>query len=205
MYIDYLFTNNKKQCYGCRACVEICPKNSITMLNDKETFLYPHVDKSKCINCNLCHEVCPANKTIYDLVNKTASKPIAIAAVHKSSDVVFNSSSGGAFTAILNSIYDKNTVIFGVCYNNRLQVIHDYVTTIEDSYKFRKSKYVQSNTNDSFSKVKQFLINNKKVVFSGTPCQIAALKTYLRNVDTNNLFCFRFLFLKHKNYVFVKN
>lgn len=186
MYNDYLLTKNKSNCYGCRACEEACPKNCINMREDEETFLYPVVDIEKCINCNLCHKVCPANTKI---MASDSSEKNAVAFVHKDENVVFNSSSGGAFTAILENVVDENTVVFGVSYDENLQVKHDFALSLEDTVKFRKSKYVQSNTNGCFKKAKEFLNLGKKVVFTGTPCQIAALKNYLGNINYENLFC----------------
>ncbi len=184
MYNDYLTNNDKQKCYGCRACEEICPRKCITMEEDIETFFYPKINKEKCINCGLCHKICPANFTFEKSKNQKA-----VAAVHKDNDIVFGSSSGGAFTAIVNSFFDENTVVFGVCYDENLKVKHDCAYSAEDTKRFRKSKYVQSDTNGCYTKIKQMLDEGKKVLFTGTPCQVAALKAFIGNAECERLVC----------------
>ncbi len=180
IYMDYLNSGDISQCYGCGACAEVCPQKCISMVEKKDTFLYPEIDKSKCVNCGLCSKGCPANVFSYN-------EPIkAIAAVHKKEEIAARSASGGAFASILELLRNDNTVVFGVVME-RLKIKHMY-SQIKDISVFSKSKYVQSDTNGSFSKVKQFLAKGKNVIFSGTPCQVMALRNFLKDKNTENLF-----------------
>jgi len=179
---SYLNTNNKEKCFGCEACKQICPKNAIEMITDGEGFRYPKIDDSKCINCGLCERVCPYNK----MPERYEENKYVFGGYDKSMDVRSKSTSGGIFTSIVNSYCDSDYVIFGAA-SNGLEVYHTYITDKNEIDKFRRSKYSQSKINDSYSQVKQFLKENKKVLFSGTPCQIAGLKSYLGNANLDNL------------------
>lgn len=178
----YFELENKGLCTGCRACEQICPKNCIDMIEDDEGFLYPKADMNKCINCNLCKKVCHIG---CDLKNHDF-KTECYAAVHKDEDVVMNSSSGGAFTGIAQAFCDENYAVFGACFSEDMQVRHDYVRNIDDIKKFRKSKYVLSEIGDSYKKVKDMMDDGTKVLFTGTPCQIAGLRAFLKK-DYENL------------------
>ena len=172
---------DKSQCCGCTACVSICPKQCITMREDEEGFLYPVVDSSHCIDCNLCKKVCP------ELYPKEMREPLHVyAAKHKNEQVRLASSSGGIFTLLAEKIIDEGGVVFGVRFNNNWDVIHDYTETMEGLAVFRGSKYVQSYMGDCYLKAKSFLEQGRKVMFTGTPCQIAGLKNFLRK-DYDNL------------------
>ena len=172
---------DKSQCCGCTACVSICPKQCITMREDEEGFLYPVVDSSHCIDCNLCKKVCP------ELYPKEMREPLHVyAAKHKNEQVRLASSSGGIFTLLAEKIIDAGGVVFGVRFNNNWDVVHDYTETMEGLAVFRGSKYVQSYMGDCYLKAKSFLEQGRKVMFTGTPCQIAGLKNFLRK-DYDNL------------------
>lgn len=172
---------DKSQCCGCTACVSICPKQCITMREDEEGFLYPVVDSSHCIDCNLCKKVCP------ELYPKEMREPLHVyAAKHKNEQVRLASSSGGIFTLLAEKIIDEGGVVFGVRFNNNWDVVHDYTETMEGLAVFRGSKYVQSYMGDCYLKAKSFLEQGRKVMFTGTPCQIAGLKNFLRK-DYDNL------------------
>ncbi len=172
---------DKSQCCGCTACVSICPKQCITMREDEEGFLYPVVDSSHCIDCNLCKKVCS------ELYPKEMREPLHVyAAKHKNEQVRLASSSGGIFTLLAEKIIDEGGVVFGVRFNNNWDVVHDYTETMEGLAVFRGSKYVQSYMGDCYLKAKSFLEQGRKVMFTGTPCQIAGLKNFLRK-DYDNL------------------
>ena len=178
------YTKEKLECTGCGACKQICPKNAIDMVENQEGFLYPQKN-SKCIECGLCEKVCPkVNK-----FNNEKFEQEVYAAVNKNNEIVQNSSSGGAFSAICKNFCNENYIIFGAQYDKDFNVVHGYIDNIDDIEIFRKSKYVQSNIGDSYKKAKKFLEEGKKVVFSGTPCQIAGLKSFLKNNQYENLLC----------------
>ena len=172
----------KEDCCGCEACRQVCPKHCIQMKADNEGFLYPHVDTSLCIDCHLCEKVCP-------IINQNESrKPVAVyAAKNKDEEIRRKSSSGGIFTLLAEKILSEGGVVFGVKFSNDWKVVHDYTETVEGLDAFRGSKYVQSVIGDNFIKVKEFLGSGRKVLFSGTPCQIAGLKKFLRKEYENLL------------------
>ena len=170
----------KKDCCGCSACVQICPKQCIRMSADNEGFLYPQVDASICIDCGLCEKVCP-------VINQNGPRePLVVyAAKNKNEEIRLKSSSGGIFTLLAEKVIEAGGVVFGVKFNENWEVVHDYTETIDGLEAFRGSKYVQSYIGDNFQKAKQFLTDGRKVLFSGTPCQIAGLKKYLRRAYDN--------------------
>jgi NAD-dependent dihydropyrimidine dehydrogenase PreA subunit len=172
---------HKEDCCGCSACAERCPKQCISMNEDEEGFLYPVVDASLCINCGLCEKVCP-------VINQDAPRaPIKVyAAKHPDYEVRLKSSSGGIFSLIAEKILDEGGVVFGARFNQKWEVEHDYITTKDGLSCFMGSKYVQSRMNDNFRKVEQFLKEGRKVLFTGTACQIAGLRKFLRK-DYDNL------------------
>lgn len=188
----FLESKIHEDCCGCGACVDICPEKAIKMTEDDESFLYPQIDSKKCISCHLCEKACPIG------YKKWISKENIVSYLGVASEeVIFESSSGGAFTAIYKTFLECGYLIYGVKFNDRLQVLHDCADTIEGCKEFRKSKYVQSNTNHCYVKIAEQLQNGKKILFTGTPCQCAALTTFLdakkiltkRNLLTVSLLC----------------
>ena len=172
----------KEQCCGCSACLHICPKRSISFIEDKEGFLYPQVDTSTCIDCGLCEKVCPV------LNQDEERKPLQVyAAKHTDDEIRMKSSSGGIFTLLAEHIIDKGGVVFGARFNENWEVVHDYTETKEGLAPFRGSKYVQSNIGNSYKQVEDFLKTGREVMFTGTPCQVAGLKKYLRKDYANLL------------------
>lgn len=178
----FLVTNLKEECYGCEACVQACPQNCINLEKDCEGFFYPSIQKDKCTNCNYCHKVCPFENNI----EKSYENQIVFGGYIKDTKIRDQSTSGGAFSAIVDNWCDENYVIFGAA-TSGLNVYHDYIIDKKNLNVFRKSKYSQSKIGHSYEYVKQFLIEGKKVVFSGTPCQIAGLNSFLKFFDTTNL------------------
>lgn len=166
---------NKTKCCGCHACYNVCPKGAIKMQQDEKGFKYPVIDKEKCINCGLCTKVCPMlnNKQI-------ENKPVAYACINKDENIRSKSSSGGIFTIIAEEILEKNGVVFGATFDEKYNVVHQYIEKKEDLEKFRGSKYVQSSINDTYKKAKEFLEKDRYVLFTGTPCQIEGLKKYIQ-------------------------
>ena len=172
----------KHNCCGCSACVLVCPKQCISMSADNEGFLYPHVDTSICIDCGLCEKVCP-------IINQNEPRePLAVyAAKNTNEEIRIKSSSGGIFTLLAEQVIADSGVVFGARFNENWEVIHDYTETVEGLEAFRGSKYVQSIIGDNFKIAKQFLNDGRKVLFSGTPCQIAGLNKFLRKEYDNLL------------------
>lgn len=184
-----LLFEKKEECCGCTACVNSCPVGCISMKEDEEGFLYPHIDKDKCINCHKCEDVCPMSN------NHSATKDIDVfCARSKSLDIVKNSTSGGFFTPIAQYVLTKRGKVIGAAFSNK-KIEHIFVgeNNKDDISKLRGSKYVQSNLNGIFPQVKKELEDGVWICFSGTPCQISGLLNYLGkdydNLITVDLIC----------------
>ena len=173
---------DKSLCFGCEACVQACTHNAIKMEEDNEGFRYPVIDPSPCVKCGLCEFVCPS----YHMPTKNQEKQYVFGGYNKDTKARFESTSGGAFSAIVDAFCDKNYVVFGAKAIGII-VSHTYVEDKNELSSFRKSKYSQSIIGSSFKQVKTFLKAGKKVLFSGTPCQIAGLRSFLNNVDQEKL------------------
>ena len=173
---------DKKDCCGCHACVSVCARHSITMQEDNEGFLYPVVDTSTCTDCGLCEKVCP-------VINQDAPrKPLKVyAAKNRDEDIRRHSSSGGIFTPLAEAVIRNSGVVFGAKFDKEWNVIHAWTDTIEGIADFRGSKYVQSTIGDTYREAREFLKQGRKVLFSGTPCQIAGLRKFLRKEYDNLL------------------
>lgn len=172
---------NKKDCCGCYACYNICPKECITMESDNEGFWYPKIDKDKCINCNLCEKVCP----IINPVKRVDSKKIAYASMNKDEQVRIKSSSGGIFSILAEYIIKNNGVVYGAGFDEDFNIKHKRILYSTDLDLLRGSKYVQSSIGDIYKQVKNDLENNNPVLFTGTPCQVEGLRSYLRKEYVN--------------------
>lgn len=173
---------DKSLCCGCAACVQRCPKQCITLHEDHEGFLYPKVDTEACIDCTLCEKVCP----ILNEGNKR--KPLKVyAAINKDEKIRLESSSGGIFTLLAEQTIGEGGVVFGARFDENWQVRLDYTETIGGIAAFRGSKYVQSRTENTYQQTESFLKEGRKVLFTGTPCQIAGLKKFLRKEYDNLL------------------
>lgn len=171
---------DKHNCCGCGACVQICPKGCISLAEDNEGFLYPFVDKSICVDCGLCERVCPV------LQQTAPRRPLHVyAAINPNENIRMQSSSGGIFTMLAENVIEAGGVVFGARFDEKWEVVHDYTETKEGLAAFRGSKYVQSQIGNSYQQAKQFLQAGRKVLFSGTPCQVAGLKRFLRKEYEN--------------------
>lgn len=173
---------DKKNCCGCSACASICPKQCISMVEDYEGFLYPSINKDICIDCSLCEKACnelhPFNKR----------EPIKVlAAINKNNDIRLESSSGGIFYLLAEKIINEGGIVFGARFDNDFQVVIDYTDTKEGIKKFMGSKYVQARIETAYIDAKRFLNEGKKVLFSGTPCQVAGLHKFLKKQYDNLL------------------
>lgn len=172
----------KSKCTGCSACVQKCPKQCISFEEDSEGFYYPQVKLSLCINCGLCENVCPVLHQ-----DKPRTPEIVYAAKNSNLSTRLASSSGGIFALLADTILRQNGVVFGARFDNEWNVIHDYTDSLDGLSVFLGSKYVQSKIGNTYKLAEQFLIEGRKVLFSGTPCQIVGLKKYLRKEYDNLL------------------
>lgn len=174
---------SKNNCTGCGACYNICPKNAITIKSDEWGFYKPIIDKEKCVNCGLCEKICPLDK----YKSNNFEEPKAFALQNNDKEILYKCASGGAFAAFGKYIIEQGGVVYGVIYDENMIVCHARAENLTDLEKMLSSKYVQSNTKDTFKQAKNDLENGKTVLFSGTPCQIAGLKSFLQK-DYENLF-----------------
>jgi coenzyme F420-reducing hydrogenase beta subunit len=181
---------DKKYCCGCTACVAICPKNAVTMTPDEDGFLYPVVEKTKCVHCGLCEQVCAYRNNL-----PYQSKKEVYTAVSTCTDVR-ESASGGLFAAFAQAVLKQGGVVYGCAMeyeNGRFWPRHICVTDTKDLIKLKGSKYVQSDMGDTYPDVRKQLEAGQLVLFSGTPCQVAGLRGYLRkkydNLYTIDIIC----------------
>lgn len=174
----------KNYCYACRSCEQICPAGCIYFTEDREGFIFPMVDDSSCMNCGLCLNHCPVfEKGRHDFFHKEY-----YAVQLKDRDMLAMSSSGGASFGLSDYIISKGGYIFGCTFDNNFKAVMKCADNRKTLKKFQGSKYVFSDTLKTFSEVKNILDSNKSpVIYTGRPCQIAGLKSFL-NKDYENLF-----------------
>lgn len=173
---------DKKNCCGCSVCASICPKQCIMMVKDNEGFLYPKVDEGTCANCGLCEKVCN------ELHPYDKREPLKVlAAINKNEEIRLKSSSGGIFCILAEKTIKDGGVVFGARFDEKWQVVIDYAENMKDVESFMGSKYVQARVANAYKDVRHFLAEGRKVLFSGTPCQVAGLHKYLRKQYDNLL------------------
>ena len=171
-----------KKCTGCGACFSVCPKNAITMMEDKRGFLKPFIDEAKCVNCGLCEKTCP----VLHYQSENFVTPKVCAFLNNDEKMRLNSASGSVFPLFAKYVLENNGVVFGVIYDDEMKVCHSMATNLEDIEKMQSSKYVQSDTKYTYKQAKTELESGRFVLFTGTPCQIAGLKSYIKK-DYDNL------------------
>ncbi len=187
--IDY---KDKSKCCGCCACIDACGKKAITLETDIEGFWYPKVDQSACVKCGMCESVCPI-LNIEELKKNDAPKPIHVyAAVNKNMRVRWNSTSGGAFSALADAMYEQGGFVSGAIYNDDFSVRNYISNNPTELEKLRSSKYLQSKAEGIFTEIRKLLNSGEKVLACGTPCQMAALRSFLRR-DYENLIIIDFI------------
>ena len=179
-----------ESCTGCGACVQVCRHEALMMIPDSEGFIRPNINPELCVECGLCQQRCPANSP----GSLERKEPLMVFSGWSSDEEIrMASSSGGAFSEIAKYIIARNGVVFGVALDKKVRARHIYVEKEEDLYLLQGSKYVQSVIGDSYKEVEYILRQGREVLFSGTPCQIAGLRTYLRrdyeNLLTVDLIC----------------
>lgn len=178
---------DKKDCCGCAACVQRCPKHCISMKEDEEGFLYPFIDETVCINCGLCEKTCP-------IISRPEKLPTmeVLAVKNRKEAERMASSSGGVFIALAKKVIEQGGVVFGAVFDENWEVKHTYSETLDGVKPMMGSKYVQSRIGESFCQAERFLKEGRKVLFTGSPCQITALHNYLHK-DYPNLLAVDFL------------
>lgn len=179
---------SKRNCTGCTACMNACPKQCILMKQDDSGFLYPEINLSECTSCGGCERVCPI------LLEKKEVKtlPRAFAAYSTDENMRLESSSGGIFSELSNWIFEKGGVVYGAAYNECFEIQHICVENKDDLSKLRGAKYAQSLLGITFREIRKRLLEGQFVLFSGTPCQVSGLKAFLRK-DYENLVCVDFV------------
>ncbi|MGG7152316.1 Coenzyme F420 hydrogenase/dehydrogenase, beta subunit C-terminal domain [Clostridium neonatale] len=168
--------SEKKECCGCSACEQICPKGCIIMKQDSEGFEYPFIDTKACINCGLCEKICPIKNK--EKINNDLLE--CYVAYIKDEEIRLQSSSGGIFTLLAEKNIDNGGIVFGAAFDNKFLVHHIAIDNKKDLLKLRGSKYLQSRIEDTYYEAKQFLKDGRFVLYVGTACQIAGLKAYLQ-------------------------
>jgi acetyltransferase-like isoleucine patch superfamily enzyme/coenzyme F420-reducing hydrogenase beta subunit len=170
---------NKKNCCGCNACGDICNYGAIAYKSDIEGFWYPEIDKKKCTNCGLCEKICPIIHAA-ELKKNDLEQSICYAAEHKNIEVVFDSTSGGAFSALADIMYKEKGYVGGAVFNEDFSIKHYISNNKKDLPKLRSSKYAESDLSGFYNEIKNLLKNNEKVLVCGCPCQMAALRSFLQ-------------------------
>lgn len=182
---------DKKDCCGCGACYNICPKKAISMKEDNYGYVYPVIDETKCVKCGLCKKACRYQD------NENMQKPIkALAAANRNEEVLKKVASGGIFSSVAEKILEEDGVVFGASMEYQNDVLipkHISISKKEELSKLQGSKYVQSFIGETYAEAKKYLLDGRKVLFSGTPCQISGLKAYLgkeyENLYTIDIIC----------------
>lgn len=179
---------SKVSCTGCSACLNICPHSAIDMLENTIGYIYPTIDADKCVDCGLCVKICPVNHP-----TEKKSPLHAYAVYSKDERDRDTSASGGASSVIVSHILLDGGVVYGSVQNSCIDIKCERISELKDASKIKGSKYVQSPLGDNLRKAKKDLRDGRKVVFTGTPCQIAGLKAYLgkeyENLYTIDLVC----------------
>lgn len=200
----------EQECCGCEACFNACPVNAIEMKENKNGELFPEINSDKCIHCEKCLKVCPLKK------DNLGAKPLsAYGGISKNKELYKNATSGGIFAVLAEYVIEQGGIVVGSCleYDNEITVKHICIDTAMQIADLQGSKYVQSRIGNVFTKIKEVLNQRKLVLFSGTPCQVAGLRSYLgkeySNLYTIDIVChgvpsLRFLqdhisYLEHKN------
>ncbi|MCI8482469.1 MAG: 4Fe-4S dicluster domain-containing protein [Clostridia bacterium] len=173
---------DKNKCTGCSSCLNICPKNCITMKEDEYGILMPNINEEECIDCKACKRICPENNNI------EFKNPIKVYAAWSLNDSTRKkSASGGIAYEMYKHIIKNNGVAVGTEFDENLNLVHKIATSMEEVDKFRGSKYVQSSIGTTFEQTKRFLKEGKRIIFIGTPCQINGLQNFMKNEDMDNI------------------
>lgn len=182
---------NKTDCCGCQACGDICHAGAISFHPDHEGFWYPEVDRNKCTDCHLCEKICPV-LNIDALKHRNKSAPKVFGGYNKDIVIRFDSTSGGVFSLLAQAMYKQKGYVSGAIYTDDFKVVNFISDDKKDLRRLRSSKYVQSNAEGLYKRIKSLLESGEKVLACGSPCQMAALRSFLRK-DYENLIIVDFL------------
>lgn len=182
------------KCCGCTACMAVCPYDAILMKEDRLGFPYPVVDTDRCVDCGLCEKVCAFKEDSHLRQPLSCDIKVSVNAVrHRNVEVVGRSQSGGAFTALSDAVLEEGGVVYGAIFRNPKEICHKRAETTEERDAMRGSKYVQSDMGEVFRQVKNDLRSGHKVMFTGTPCQVAGLRSYIPEALRGNLLLVDFI------------
>lgn len=188
---DYMQICEAKSCTGCGSCASICPKDCIVMGHDEDGFIVPKVDEVKCVHCKKCISHCPQNKSIQ--LNRKGEADV-YAAYAKDTSLIKKSASGGMFAVLAEHILELQGVVYGAKMNEAFEAVFTRIDSKDELYKLQGSKYIQSYTGKVYRDVKDDLKTGKKVLFSGLPCQIGGLYSFLEedypNLYTVDIICY---------------
>lgn len=171
-----------KSCTGCGSCAAVCQYHCIDMKNDKEGFLYPVIENNHCVSCGLCEQSCPV------LTNRTTIQnpmTVSLAVQNKNDEVRKGSSSGGAFYALAISTLEQGGVVCAARYTSSYEVVHGIAKNKKELMSFCGAKYAQSTVWHCFTEIKKILQQGRRVLFVGTPCQVAGLQSFLKHPFDN--------------------
>ena len=185
----------KEECCGCNACGDACPYGAISFAKDKEDFEYPVINKEKCVDCHLCEKVCPIIN-VDRLKHNDYEKSLCHAAIHRNIETRFDSTSGGVFSALAEALYKQGGYVGGAIWIESDWHVEEYISNNpEDLPRLRSSKYLQSLSEGFYKRIKELLKAGEKVLVCGTPCQMAALRSYLNYQNYDNLIIVDFICL----------
>ena len=185
----HVSVSNKTDCCGCSACQSVCPTNSILMKTDDEGFRYPEVEQKTCIDCGFCREACTFDSEWGGLKDFAPDRPLDVFGVkHKNEEIRQASRSGGVFTALTDHILACGGTVYGVALNSKFLAEHRRADTKNERDRFRGSKYIQSDMGNVYAQIREDLKAGRAVFFSGTPCQVAAVRKSIKREASENLY-----------------
>ena len=182
-----IYLKERKNCCGCNACGDVCPKKSISFVVDVEGFLYPKINVETCIDCHLCEKVCPIINIEY-LKHNDLEQSDCYAAINKNIEIRFDSTSGGVFSALAMGTYENKGFVGGAVFNDEFLVNQVISNNKKDLGALRSSKYLQSDAQGFYKKVRELVKAGEQVLVCGTPCQMAALRKFLCGDYDNIIF-----------------
>lgn len=172
-----------KDCTGCSACADVCPRQCINITEDKDGFMMPLINKANCIDCGRCEQICP----VLNYEAKPYEDRKCYVAYHKDAEIRHNGSSGSVFYALAENVIRQNGVVYAASMVGDLTLRHTRATDMQDVLLQMKSKYLQSNACGIYRQVLNDLRNGKQVLFVGTPCQCQALHNMVSALQRNSL------------------